>query len=155
AVAAAQQADAEHSCAAGREQVPDGVADDVAARRLDAEPLRAREEEIGFRLRACDVAALDDDGFAGDAERLERSVDLGAAAGSGDTVDDAELAQVGEELDCSRERPALGQELAEDRAVPLLDLLGLVRRERAADLPRHRAREEPAAHSDPAVDAPA
>src|SRR5207248_9408959 len=61
AVAAAQQADAEHSRAAGREQVPDGVADDVAARRLDAEPLRAREEEIGFRLRACDVAALDDD----------------------------------------------------------------------------------------------
>src|SRR5207302_639151 len=45
--------------------------------------------------------------------------------------------------------------LAEDAAVAKLDRLGLCRRELAPHLARDRAREEAAAHPDPAVDAPA
>ena len=61
AVAAGQQADAEHARAARREQVPDGVADHVAVARLDGEAARALDEQVRLRLGARDVAALDDD----------------------------------------------------------------------------------------------
>src|SRR6266498_2940987 len=58
AVTAAEQADAEHAGAAGGEQIPDGVADDVAVGGRDAEPLGAGEKEIRFRFRPVDLAAL-------------------------------------------------------------------------------------------------
>ena len=63
-------------------------------------------------------------------------------------------AEVGEQVACARQRPAVGQQLAEQLAVEVLDLLGLGVRQLAADLARDRAREQAAAHPDPAVDAP-
>src|SRR5918994_5962652 len=71
AVATAQQADAEHAGSPGGKQIPDGVADHVGVRGGRAESLGAGQEEIGLRLGAPDVAALDDDRFLPDAERLQ------------------------------------------------------------------------------------
>src|SRR6476661_7172972 len=70
AVAAAQQADAQHARAPRREQVPDGVADDVALVGLDPEPPAAGEEEIGLRLGALHVASLDHNRLRRNAERV-------------------------------------------------------------------------------------
>jgi hypothetical protein len=50
AIAAAQETDAERARATGREQVPDGVADDVAIDRGNAEPLGAGQKEIATPL---------------------------------------------------------------------------------------------------------
>src|SRR6202007_2247086 len=87
-VAAAEEADAEHAGPPGGEEVPDGIADHVAVLRFDAERLLAGEEEVRRRLRARNVAPLEHDRFLADPERLERRVDLGAAPGGGDPVDD-------------------------------------------------------------------
>src|SRR5918992_2258158 len=71
AVATAQQADTEHARSPGGKQVPDGVTDDVAVRGRRTKSLGAGQEEIRLGLRPLDVAALDDDRFVPDAERLE------------------------------------------------------------------------------------
>jgi hypothetical protein len=72
AVAAAQQANAEHpGSAAGGQQIPDGVADDVGVRGGHTESLGARQEQIRLRLGALHVAAFDDDRFLPDAERFQ------------------------------------------------------------------------------------
>src|SRR4029079_17053721 len=65
AVAAAQQADAEHSGPTRGQQIPDGVADHITLGGLNAETLCAGQEEIRLRLRALDVAARDHDGLRG------------------------------------------------------------------------------------------
>ena len=64
------------------------------------------------------------------------------------------LAQRREQLAGAGQRTPLGQQLLEDRAVPRLEFLDLVGRELATHLPGNRPCEEPAAHPDPAVDAP-
>src|SRR5262249_44223625 len=88
-------------------------------------------------------------------ERIERRVDLGPAARCGDPVRDACGTKVGEQLRGAGKRAAVREESAEVGAVPLLDRLLLLRRQRPADLTRDRAGEEAAAHADPPVDPPA
>src|SRR5262249_61581913 len=112
------------------EQVPDRVADHVALVRVDAESPCALEEEIGLGLRALDVAALDDREAGADPERLERRVDLRAPPRRRDPVDDAALAKLPQQLDRSRQRATLGQQLTEELAVTALEGgdLGVVER---------------------------
>ena len=117
--------------------------------------LLTREEQVGLGLRPQHIPALDDDHVVRDAERVERGVDLGPAAGGGDAVRDPFRPQEGEQLAGARQRPSIGQELAEQCAVALLDHLGLVIAHRTSGLARDRAGEQAAAHPDPAVDAPA
>src|SRR2546426_277777 len=90
-----------------------------------------------------------------DAELVERFIDLRAATRGRDAVRDSCLPQLAQELDRAGQRPALDQDLAEDLAVTALDRLRFVVAERPADLPRHRAREQTAAHTDATVDLPA
>ena len=99
AVAAGQEADAQHPGPASGQQVPDGVTDDVAVGDLDAEALLAGEKQVWFGLGAQHVAALDDDRVLRNPERLEREVDLRPAAGRRDAVDDAGRPQRGQQLD--------------------------------------------------------
>src|SRR5437870_2989394 len=61
AVAAAQQADAQHARASRGEQIPHRIADHVTVSDLNAQAPLAGEEQIGLGLRSRDVAALDDD----------------------------------------------------------------------------------------------
>src|SRR5439155_23992574 len=96
AVATAEQADAEHAGPAGGEQVPDGVADDVAVGGRDAEPLGAGQKQVRLRFRSIDLAALDDDRLLTDSERRHRGVYLGSAAGGRDPVRDPLVPQLGE-----------------------------------------------------------
>ena len=63
--------------------------------------------------------------------------------------------QVGEQVTGARQRAALREQLAEQLAVQALDVLGLLVGELPPELARHRAREQPAAHADAAVDPPA
>jgi hypothetical protein len=70
-VAPAQHTDAEHAGAPSGEDIPDGVADDVAVLHFDPETLLAGEEEIGRRLRAGNVASIDDDRLRPDAQRFQ------------------------------------------------------------------------------------
>src|SRR5262249_5805336 len=98
AVAPAEEADAEHVRPAGGEQIPDGVADDVALLGCDSQLRRAGEEEIRLRLGTQDVSSLDHDRLRPDPERVQRSVDLGTPAGRRNPIDDAEGPQLGEEL---------------------------------------------------------
>ncbi len=155
AVPAAQEADREHLRAAGGEEIPDGVADDITVTRLDAEGGGAGEEQVGLGLRTGDVAAVDHDHVVGHLERSEGAVDLGTAPRGGDPMDDPARAEPCQQLDRARQRPALRQQLLEDPAVAGLDRLGLLRRQLASDLASDRAREQAAAHPDPAVDPPA
>ena len=145
------------SCAPGRQQVPDGVADHVAVLGLDAESLRALDEQVGLGLGARDVPALDDHHVGGDLEGVEAGVDPGAAAGGGDAVRDPALAQLDEDLLRARQRAPLvrGQQLAEQAVVDVLQLARLLVGEVVPDLAADRAREQAAAHPDLAVDAPA
>ena len=156
AVAAAQEADAEHPRAAGGEEIPDGVADDVAVVRLDAERGGAGEEQIRLGLRARDVAAVDHDDLVRDVERrraTRRSRDGGRRWRSRGRSRAARRSASSSTR--AGKRPPLGQQLVEDPPVAGLDRLGLLARELAADLAGDRAREEAAAHPDPAVDPPA
>ena len=68
---------------------------------------------------------------------------------------DAGLAQLREQLDSSRQRPPLREQLTEELAVARLDRFRFLRRERPAELAGDRPREEAAAHTHPAVDPPA
>ena len=70
-------------------------------------------------------------------------------------MDDAGRAQCGEQFDRARQRPPLGQDLAEDLTVSALEALGLVVAELAADLAIDRTDEESAAHPDAPMDPPA
>ncbi len=126
AVAAAQQANAEHAGAAGSEQVPDGIADHVAVGGRNAEPLGAGEKEIRLRFRPVDVAALDDHRLLADAERLERGVDLRPTSGRGYPVRDPFGSELGKQLDSPGKRPPLGQQLAVELAVAILDRVRLL-----------------------------
>jgi hypothetical protein len=155
AVAAGEQADRKHPCAAGGQQVPDRVADDKAVLGIDAEAPCALEEQIGLGLRAADVAAFDHHHVGGDAESGQRGVDLWASAGGGDAVRDASRVQLPEQVASARQRATPRQQLAEDLAVTGLDRAGLILGDRAPEFARDGAREEPAAHADAAVDAPA
>src|SRR5216684_266594 len=155
AIAAAQHADAQHGGAPGGEEVPDGVADHVAVLGRDAETLLAGEEEVGGRLRAAHVASLHHHHVPGHLESGERRVDLRPPARGGDAVRDSGFAQPPEQGDGAGQRPALGQELPEQLAVPALQRLRLIRREIVADLARHRAGEQAAAHAHAPVDPPA
>src|SRR5688572_21309664 len=71
AVAAGEQADAEHPRAPCGEQVPDRIADDKAVSDLDAKALLAGQEQVGLGLGPEHVAALDDDHLGRHAEGLE------------------------------------------------------------------------------------
>jgi hypothetical protein len=71
AVAAGEDADAEHPGSTGREEVPDRIADDVTVPDRDGEPFLAGEEEVGLWLGPEDVAAVDDDRVVRDTERIE------------------------------------------------------------------------------------
>ena len=105
AIAAAQQADAEHPGTPRCQEVPDGVADDIALVGRNTEPLLAGEEQVRLGLGAQDVAALDDDRSSGDAERAQRLVDLRPAAGRRDAVEDF----VGPERSSSSTAPGSGR----------------------------------------------
>src|SRR5437764_7081453 len=155
AVAAAQQADAQHACASCGEEIPHRMADDVTVRDLNAQAPLAGEEQIGLRLRSRDVATLDDDRFLRHAEGVEGGVDLRTTAGRRDAVRHRSRVEESEQLDGAGQRPAFRKEVAKELTVPALDDLGLVRRDLAADFARDAAREEAAAHADAAVDAPA
>ncbi len=70
-------------------------------------------------------------------------------------MDDPGGAQAGEERDGSGKRTPLREQLLEDPAVARLERHRLLVGELASDLACDRAREEAAAHPDPAVDPPA
>ena len=154
AIAAAEQPDAEHSRPTPRQKVPYRIADDVAFIDRDTEPLLAVQKEIGSRLRAKDIASLDDDRLRSDPEDLQRTIDLRPPAGRGDPVRHARGAKSAQKLDGAGKRPALRQKLTEELTMPPLEALGLVRGQVAAKLPRDRTREQPAAHSDPPMNPP-
>jgi hypothetical protein len=69
-------------------------------------------------------------------------------------MDDPVLPKRGQQLDRSRQRPSLGQDLLEDLAMPALEYGGLLVGQAAADLARNGPREQPAAHPDAPVDPP-
>src|SRR2546422_2702031 len=133
AVAARQQADAQHSGAARREQIPDRVADDIAVANVHAKLLLALEKEIGLGLRSKDIAAVDDHRLRRNAQRRERAVDLRMPPGCGDAVGDLLLAQPAQELDRAWEWPAFRKELAKELAVACLDPAGVIVIERLSD----------------------
>ena len=70
-------------------------------------------------------------------------------------MQDARLAQVPEQLDGALKRPPRRHQQVKQLCVAALERIGLFRRERAPDLARDGASEEPAAHADAAMDAPA
>src|SRR3989475_6903357 len=104
AVAARQQADAQHSGAARREQIPDRIADDIAVANVHAKLLLALEKEIGLGLRSKDIAAVDDHRLRRDAERCERPVYLRMPPGRCDAVGDLLFAEPAPQRDRTRER---------------------------------------------------
>jgi hypothetical protein len=93
-VTPAQEADAQHPCSPGGEQVPDCVTDHVAVLCPDSEPFLAGEEEVWFGLGPAHLASLDNHSLGANAQDLEGGVDLGSAAGGGDPMYDAERAKV-------------------------------------------------------------
>ncbi len=135
AVAAAQQADAQHASSPRGEQIPDRIADDVALLGWNADPFAAGEEEIGLRLGPKHVTSLDDDGLGSDPESVQRGVDLGPPTGCRDSVRDADFTQFGEQLDGSRQRPPLGEQLTEELTMASLNRFYLLGGERSAELP--------------------
>ena len=85
-VTAAHEADTEHARTARGKQVPNCVTDGVTLFDLDAETFLARQEQIGFRLRAQNIAPIDDDGVCLNLEDVEGIVDFRSRTGSGDAV---------------------------------------------------------------------
>lgn len=71
-VSAAQQSHTQHARASGRQQVPNGITDDVALCNSHSKFLLSRQEQVGLGLRPRDVATLDDDGLWADAKGFER-----------------------------------------------------------------------------------
>ena len=116
AVAAAEEADAEHACPACGEQVPHGVADDVALlgrrpvapRRRGRGPVRARRAER-FRGRPRPLRA--------EPERLERGIDLRPPAGRGDPRCNLDSPQLGSSSTRAG-KAAAAPEAARGRAAP-------------------------------------
>src|SRR2546425_2532493 len=125
AVAAAQESDAEHLRAPRSEQIPDGVANDVAVVWRHAEPLLAVQEEIGRGLRALDVAPFDDHRLAADAKAVERAIDLGTPPRRRDAVLHAGVTERAQQLARARERAALGKNFLKELSMPLLQRVGL------------------------------
>src|SRR5947208_9357086 len=155
AVAATPEPDAEHAGAAGREQVPDRVADHVTVLRPNAKGRLTGEEEVRFGLGPGDGAAIDHHGVVTDSERVERQVDLGPAARSCDPVRDAPAAKVLEQLPGPGQRAPVRKQLAKDGAVSELDVFDLLSGELTPDLACDAPREQAAAHSDSTMDSPA
>lgn len=155
AIAAREQANAQHPGAPRGEEIPHGVADHVAVADLDAQLLLTPEKEVGFRFRAQHVAAVDDDGLLWNAERNERAIDLRTAPGCGDPVRNLLLAQPAQKLDRAGEGAAVWEKLAEKLAVPCLDPFRVAVAERPPDLTRNCASKKAPAHPDTPVDLPA
>ena len=157
AVAAAQEADREHLRAAGGEEIPDGVADDVAVRRARS---RARRRRRGTGRAPASRA------------RPRRGRSRPSPSGTPSAASDESISGRRPEVAmpwtmparaagrrAARPRPAAarrsGSSSRKIRAVARLDRLRLLSRELPPHLARDRAREQPAAHPDPAVDPPA
>ena len=141
AVAAAEQADAEHPRPACGEQIPDGIADDVALlrRRRRACAAQARKRSgSGFARSTSPRSTTTVSGPR--CERLERGVDLGPSARGRDPERHPGRSQLGEELDRLGERPALRKQLAEELAVTGLNRLDFVRRSSGLATSRATAR---------------
>src|SRR5262249_9143638 len=154
AVPAAQQTHAEHAGTARRQQVPDGIPDDIAVIRVDSQSGLAGEEEIGCGLGPRNSTAVDHHRLVAYPERLHRQADLRPAARGRDPVHDAASPEFREQLARPWQWTPFRQKLPEDGAVAKLDRLRLVGRKLAADLPRHSSREQPTAHADASVDPP-
>jgi hypothetical protein len=93
AIATAQQSNTEHAGSSCSQQIPNGIAHNIALVYTYAHALLARQEEIGFRFGTRDTPALDNDGFCRDAKHLERSIDLGAVARCGNPKQDIACVQ--------------------------------------------------------------
>src|SRR5262245_54588875 len=111
AVPAGQDADAQHAGPPRGDVVPDGVADDDAVPRPDAEPLPARQKEVRLGLALQLPLPLHHNRLRPDADGLQGGVDERPVAGGGDGVGSPRVAQDAEHLGGAGQRPGARHEL--------------------------------------------
>lgn len=155
AIAAGEQSDSEGTGALRGKQVPDRIADHHAVGDVDAELVSGGDEEVGVRFGMPDQIAGDDRIRSIEhAEHLQGWAGAAHVTARRDRPGHIEAGQLSEQLDRAGQRADLAGEGHEVVAVEPGDLPGLFNSKIVLDLAEQGADEEPAAHPDPAMDAP-